>query len=248
MNVDLLEATERPAEVICTAARNDYSQQYVGDCSFEEVMEPVDGDTIQEKKENLIGHMLQRGHFGPTEHVSATFTIEGISRSCMAQITRHRHASFDVQSMRYVRFDEVKPGQAVVEIPELSDPGLPGRNAEFGGEFHAEQSDDAILLTRQQIYWDAIEHSFARYQELLDWGVAPEHARMVLPIGTEVNLVVSLNARMLMHLFDMRTAADAQGEIQEVSGEILQLSKEWCPGVFEYYEQEMQGRKNRLGP
>lgn len=247
MNVKLLEATENPERVVCKAARNDYMQGFVGSQSFEEIMEPVDGETLDEKQENLIAHMLDRGHFGPTEHISATFAVEGISRACMAQITRHRHATFDIRSMRYVKYDEMDPGEAVVEIPELSDPGTPGRNASFSDGF-VDAGSEWILRERREVYQRAIEDAFDYYRYLLDLGVAPEHARMVLPIGTKVNMVVTLNARMLMHLFDMRAAADAQAEIRSLSEQILDLSMEWCPLIFEYYETNLMGRKNRLSP
>ena len=122
MEVQLLEATEDPERLICKAARNDYSDGFVGEQSFETTMDEVEGDTLREKQETLIGHLLDHGHFGPFEHVQATFAVEGMSRSCMAQLTRHRHVSFDVQSMRYVAFDEVDPadvreGELVVIPP-----------------------------------------------------------------------------------------------------------------------------------
>ena len=42
------------------------------------------------------------GHMSVYEHVSFTFMIEGVSRALLAQHTRHRHASYSVQSQRYV--------------------------------------------------------------------------------------------------------------------------------------------------
>lgn len=76
---------------------------------------------LEEKKRTLIVHLLQHGHYGPFEHPPATFAIEGMSRACMAQLTRHRHVSFDVQSMRYVAFDAVDPADvkagAIVVTP-----------------------------------------------------------------------------------------------------------------------------------
>jgi len=109
MEVTLLEATEDPEDTVCKAARNDYSAEFVGGQSLEATMETVEGDSIEDKKETLIGHLLDHGHYGPFEHAQITFAVEGVSRSCMAQITRHRHVSFDVQSMRYVAFDDVDP-------------------------------------------------------------------------------------------------------------------------------------------
>lgn len=247
MDVQLLEATENPEEIICTGARNDYMEEFVGDKSFEEVMASIEGDDIEEKKRTLIGHLLSHGHYGPFEHVQATFAVKGISRSCMAQITRHRHVSFDVRSMRYVSFDEVDPedvgdGELVVTPPSASDPDWVGRNQKGGAV------DDETIEKREQIFRDSVQRSVEDYQELLDLGMPPEDARFVLPIGTEVNMVMSMNARMLMHVADMRAAADSQWEIRDMTERVLDLAKEWCPITFDYYEENMKNRKNRLAP
>jgi thymidylate synthase (FAD) len=247
MDVRLLEATDDPERVICTAARCDYSSEYVGDQSFEELMSTIEGDDLDGKKRTLIGHLLSHGHFGPFEHPQATFAVEGISRSCMAQLTRHRHVSFDVQSMRYVAFDEVDPeavreGAMVVTPPAVTDADWIGRNQ------RQTDTDEATVERRREVFRESVTQSVESYQELLDLGMAPEDARFVLPIGTEVNLVFSLNARMLMHVADMRAAADSQWEIRELTESILDLAAEWCPVTFEYYDEHLKGRKNRLAP
>ncbi|MFB6082359.1 MAG: FAD-dependent thymidylate synthase [Halanaeroarchaeum sp.] len=247
MEVRLLEATPNPEEVICRAARNDYMEAFNPDLSFEETMETVDGDTIEEKQETLIGHLLRHGHFGPFEHAQATFAVKGCSRTCMAQITRHRHVSFDVRSMRYVSFDEVDPadvaaGELVVKPPSVTDPDWVGRKNKSGA------ADEATVEERNDVFSEAVQRSVEAYQELLDLGMPPEDARFVLPLGTEVNIVMSLNARMLMHVADMRAAADAQWEVRRMTEEILDLAAEWAPITFEYYDEHMKNRKNRLAP
>ncbi|MFB6069352.1 MAG: FAD-dependent thymidylate synthase [Halobacterium sp.] len=247
MDVRLLEATPDPERTICTAARNDYMAEFVGDHSFEEIMASVEGDDLAEKKRTLIGHLLDHGHFGPFEHAQATFAVEGISRSCMAQITRHRHVSFDVQSMRYVSFDDVDPadveaGEMVVTPPSATDPDWVGRNQQTGAV------DAEMVEKREEVFRESVRRSVEAYQDLLDLGMPPEDARFVLPIGTEVNMVMSMNARMLMHVADMRAAADAQWEIRTLTEEVLDLAAEWCPVTFDHYETHMKNRKNRLAP
>jgi thymidylate synthase (FAD) len=165
----------------------------------------------------------------------------------MAQITRHRHVSFDVQSMRYVAFDDVDPadvreGELVVIPPSATDPDWVGRNQRTG------QVDEETAAEREEIFKDTIEDAVESYQDLLDLGMPPEDARFVLPIGTKVNIVMSMNARMLMHVADMRAAADAQWEIREMTETILDHAAEWCPITFDYYEEHMKNRKNRLAP
>jgi len=247
MDVRLLEATDDPEELICQAARNDYSESFVADQSFETVMEGVEGEDTDERMETLLAHLLDHGHFGPFEHPHATFAVKGVSRSCMAQITRHRHVSFDVQSMRYVSFDDVDPddvrdGEMVVVPPSATDPDWVGRNQETG------PVDAETARRREELFRGTVADAVESYQELLEMGMPPEDARFVLPIGTKVNMVMSMNARMLMHVADMRAAADAQWEIRNMTEAVLDLAAEWCPITFEYYEEHMKNRKNRLAP
>ncbi|GGM76487.1 thymidylate synthase (FAD) [Halarchaeum rubridurum] len=247
MDVQLLEATPNPEEVICRAARNDYMSEYGAEQSLESVMEGIEGETTEEKQRTLISNLMSHGHFGPFEHVQATFHVKGMSRSCMAQITRHRHVSFDVQSMRYVSFDDVDPadvreGELVVTPPSASDPDWIGRNQKGGAV------DEETVEKRREVFASSVERAVEDYQELLELGMPPEDARFVLPIGTKVNVVMSLNARMLMHVADMRAAADAQWEIRGFTEDLLDLAAEWCPLTFEEYESSMKNRKNRLAP
>lgn len=247
MDVRLLEATTDPEELICKAARNDYMNDFVADKSFDEIMEGTGGETLEEQKETLIHHLLEHGHFGPFEHPHATFAIEGVSRSCMAQLTRHRHATFDIQSMRYVSFDDVEPeavreGELVVVPPSVSDPDWVGRNQQ-----RADVTDEEARQ-REELFRETVANAVESYQELLELGLPPEDARFVLPIGTKVNIVMTVNARMLMHVADMRAAADAQWEIRAMTEQILDLASDWAPITFEYYTEEMKNRKNRLAP
>jgi thymidylate synthase (FAD) len=247
MDVTLLEATEDPEELVCTAARNDYMEEFVGEKTFEEVMETVEGDSLEDKKRTLISHLLNHGHFGPFEHPYATFAVKGVSRSCMAQITRHRHVTFDIRSMRYVSFDDVDPadveaGELVVTPPSAYDPDWVGRNQKTS------DVDEEAVERREEVFRRSVRRSVEDYQELLELGMPPEDARFVLPIGTEVNIVMTMNARMLMHVGDMRAAADAQWEIREMTEQILDLAAEWAPITFEHYNEHMKNRKNRLAP
>jgi len=235
MKVRILESTDNPDELACRAARNDYTTEYVAERSFEDVMEPVDGDGIGEKKRNLISKLMERGHYGPFEHPNATFAVEGASRVCMAQITRHRHASFDVQSLRYTipeRGTDIR--ETVVVPPSVEEAGV------------------------VEAYLEGCERQFELYHDLVDEdspkkfagddAVPPEDARFLLPMGTKVNIVFTLNARALMHVADMRAAADAQWEIRELTDSLLELAEDWMPVTFETYREEMLGRKNRLAP
>lgn len=257
MNIEILEATDNPDELMCRAARSDYGADATA--SFEEIMETVDVPTTvpeyaltayptrpldeNKKMHALISKLFDRGHFGISEHPTATFCIQGVSRALMAQLTRHRHISFDIMSMRYVEVDEPD----VYKFPEIDSAEPTGRNATFD-EFYQEEPDEAIPEYRRDAFESAVETCYKEYEALLEMGVAPEHARMVLPIGTKVNIVMTCNVRTLLHVADMRAAADAQKEIRDMTEELLEIAEDWCPIGIGYYRENLKGRKNRLSP
>lgn len=238
-------------EVVCRAARGDYMTEFQADLSYTEVMDGisyddedqewaekylglyadafVSGVELKAKERSLIRQLLKRGHFGPFEHPQITFGVEGISRVCMAQITRHRHASFDVQSLRYTApgVDDTIDHETVIEYIVIP-PDL--------------DADEEYVIRESAI------HCFHEYQALIDGGMAKEDARFVLPLSTAVNLTVSMNARMLLHVFDMRLKADAQDEVIELSQAMLDEAHGWMPVTMEYYGEEMSPRKNQLSP
>ena len=110
MKVKLLAHTPEPEKLVAAAAKNCYS--------FTDVDSVLDGLT-EEKTQSFVHMLSEIGHESPIEHVSFTFAIEGVSRSLLAQITRHRMASFSVQSQRYVRergFEYVVPPE-IDKIP-----------------------------------------------------------------------------------------------------------------------------------
>ena len=109
--VTLLAYTPEPEKLVAAAAKLCYSSS-----SPQTLM---DGLT-PEKTESFLEMLQTIGHESPIEHVSFTFGIEGVSRSLLAQITRHRIASYSVQSQRYVRekdFQYVTPPE-IAAIPE----------------------------------------------------------------------------------------------------------------------------------
>src|SRR5690606_34597561 len=54
--------------------------------------------------DRLFRQIVRSKHVSTLEHLTYTFTVEGVSRSLLAQLTRHRQFSFSVQSQRYVKF------------------------------------------------------------------------------------------------------------------------------------------------
>lgn len=93
MKVKLLNSLEKAENIIFTACRTCYSSK-----------SPL--ELIEQKPDiELIVKITRSGHLSTLEHVVCTFAIEGVSRSLLAQLTRHRMASYSVQSQRYCKFN-----------------------------------------------------------------------------------------------------------------------------------------------
>lgn len=181
------------------------------------------------KTRALAKRLMRRGHFGPFEHSEITFGIEGISRDCMAQMTRHRvGCSFDVQSMRYTDMED-----AEIEIPDCAE-DIETDRGKVGRRFSA-----ATVMSR------AMRRSIEEYKDLRDAGLSIEHARKVLPIGTKVNMTATYTLRALMHVVDMRHAGDAQVEARELAEKMLDLAREEYPHLIEMYEAHAKGSSKK---
>ena len=220
MKVKLLAHTPEPEKVISMAAKLCYSPVGV-----DEIAENLTEESINK----FLNMLVSMGHESPIEHVTFTFGIEGISRSCSHQIVRHRIASFSQQSQRYVKLDQFE----YIIPPEIE------RNEE------AKKIFIESMNKCQEDYDKLVEILFAKhYQELLDKGVSEkkaksqaekmsiEDARYVFPNACETKMVFTINARSLYNFFHHRCCERAQWEIRELATEMLRLVREVAPILF----------------
>jgi len=197
---------------------------------------PLKEDTIMEAQTlSFIEKQLSRGHYGPWEHPQITFAVEGVSRVTMAQITRHRHMTFDIQSMRYADFSE----QEIVTPKSLTDPD------HFSRETGMVDTDDNTRKTLREEYDDIVEAQRAYYHRMVEAGIPKEDARFILPLGTTVNMTFSGNARTFMHVFNLRQKASSQWEIRELSDMLAEELKSWMPYSFNWYD---DNKPHKIGP
>lgn len=213
MKVKLLTHTKDPEKTVAAAAKLCYSKS--------DISTLMDGLT-DEKVSNFLEKLSNLGHASPLEHASFTFGIEGVSRSFLAQISRHRIASFSVQSQRYVDMDNADH----VVPKEIYDAGY-----------------SAVRL-----YEESVKNSFNNYNELKEEltkkyiaeGMkespakkkAQEDARYLLPEACCTRMIVTMNARELNHFFNLRCCNRASREIREVAEEMLRLVYPVAPHLF----------------
>ncbi len=219
-NVCLLAHTPAPEKTVAAAARLCYSPASIGDLTQ---------SITEEKAAGFVEMLAEIGHESPIEHASFTFGIEGVSRSLLAQITRHRLASFSVQSQRYVKegvFSFVIPPEIEQEpaAREVFLEAMKNDAAQYNQLADILQAKHkAAFLARGQD-----EKTAARNAEKK----AIEDARFVLPNACETKMVVTMNARSLLNFFRHRCCNRAQWEIRDVAEQMLRLCLEAAPHLF----------------
>ncbi len=143
----------------------------------------------------ILQKCINSRHDSVLEHSHITFEVDGVSRALLAQLTRHRIASFSVQSQRYVNQTKNKECFNYV-IPKSI------RNTK----------DTRVIDT----YIDCMRTINEAYNKLIDLKIDKEDARYVLPNACETNLCVTMNLRSFINMCNERLCSKAQDEIREL--------------------------------
>ena len=203
--VELIEHTPNPDKLISLAAKLCYSDSNIMDLK----------QGIEEKEqEKFISRLMSYSHLSPIEHASFTFGIEGISRALLAQITRHRIASFSVKSQRYVGASE--------DFNFILPPSIENLGAEAVEKYNSQMA--------------TIGEWYKEWQDVLGGNneSSNEDARFLLPNASETKMLVTMNARELLHFFELRCCNRAQWEIREIAWQMLELAKKTAPSIFKF--------------
>ena len=198
LKVKLIAHTPDADKLVAAAAKLCYAKSDV-----DTLMENL----TAEKVEEFIERLAELGHQSPIEHASYTFAVEGVSRALLAQLTRHRIASYSVQSQRYVDkgdFDYIVP-PSIAANPET-----------------AEMFERCMdMLDTYYAYF-----AFA--------GIPNEDARFVLPNACDTRIIFTMNARSLHNFFRLRCCNRAQWEIRAMADQMLKLVREVSPALFRH--------------
>jgi thymidylate synthase (FAD) len=200
-----------PEKLVAAAAKLCYSNSNIKD-----IMEDLNNEEIAE----FVKMLADIGHESPLEHISFTFGIEGVSRVFEQHLTRHRLASYSIQSGRYVKRD-----------PKVSKPNSIEDDEEISIIF-----DEAFKKSREA-YIEITKLLEAKY---IKSGITPkkatkkaiEDARYILPNGLETKIIVTMNARSLINFFHHRCCNRSQYETRYVANKMLDIVLEIAPNVF----------------
>ncbi|MBE6732847.1 MAG: FAD-dependent thymidylate synthase [Ruminococcaceae bacterium] len=219
-NVILIAHTPNPEHTVASAAKLCYSASSIDD---------LRDNLTDEKAASFVEMLSEIGHESPIEHASFTFGIEGVSRAFLAQITRHRIASYSVKSQRYVAessFEYILPPEIAAdsEAKRLYLEAMEDDNKKY--------NQIADILKQKHIKEFLAEGKDEKTAARLAEKKAIEDARFVLPNACETKMIVTMNARSLMNFFRHRCCRRAQWEIREVADQMLALVSKVAPELF----------------
>lgn len=184
------------------------------------------GEKSKEAK-RLFKQIVASKHTSTLEHLNFTFAIENVSRSLLAQLTRHRHMSFSVQSQRYVKFSsDSRSGGFEYVVPETLIPKNTDDEETWNKKVDASNEFEATMESIQ-----------VGYNRLIELGIPQEDARAVLPNAAACNLVLTANLRSLLEFYEKRKPGNgAQREISQLAEELKNRVVEVEPWTSEFFE------------
>lgn len=212
MKVTLTECTENPVLSVERAASNCYDS------------EPSDSGKI-------MNHCYNSGHQSVLEFADFTFHIEGVSRALLAQLTRHRLASYAVRSQRYCN----ENGFGYVTPKKIQD-----------------------NFAAQVRYENAMKYLEETYKDLQSMGIPNEDARFVLPNACDTVIEIKMNGRNLIHFMNERLCQRAQWEIRDLAkamkkcveehnDKCAQFAKFFVPKCYKHAKYPMCEEKKSCG-
>ena len=173
-------------------------------------------DNVEPNKERMLRVANKNKHKSTIEHVVYNFDIDGISRACLQELSRHRIASLSVKSSRYT-------------LHELK-----------GAELHCDKHyEHYIHMTGNAVVDKASKQALANLQDLVQLGMSNDEIKYAMPECYLTSLVWTINMRSLQNFLELRSSKSALKEIRDLAKAIYEEIPEEHKFMFEYiYEKE----------
>jgi len=188
-------------------------------------------ETFKTTDERLIKYLAVHGHWTPFGHCSIQFRIAApifVAR----QLVKHQVGLvWNEVSRRYVDY-----------APEFF---IPNQNEWRGKPVNAKQGSAGYVHINNglKISIDSVhKNAESVYNKLIEAGVAPEQARMVLPLSTYTEWYWTGSLMAFARVCNLRMSDDAQKETQEIARQISEHCATLFPISWKYlvqYKEEL---------
>ena len=163
----------------------------------------------EESYKNLLTNCLNRGHESVLEHEKITVRIYS-DIGTYKDLTRHRFASFSVESTRYCSYNKDKYGNEIAVV-------------------------NPVYIEDKEVFetWEkAIEDMEKAYMKMKELGASTDMCREILPHSTAAEYTMTANIREWKHILELRTTNHVHPAIRQVLIPLLLLFKEQMPEIF----------------
>lgn len=157
------------------------------------------GGDIDKELIDRVGNKFK--HASTLEHLNYTFYIQGISRACLQELARHRHASLSVKSTRYT-LKELRKEEEFKNINK--------------------NSQKYLVLTGNEAVDMASVKALENLRKILNEGISLDIAKYCLPESYKTELTWSINARSLQNFLSLRSSKSALWEIRNLAKAIFE--------------------------
>lgn len=169
-------------------------------------------DRIEEgSAEQLLTTLMQAGHESVIEHCKITVRVV-LSRAILDEWTRHRLASYSVESTRYCRYRE---------HVECIRPWWWNRELDINN-----------LKQRRAMWTESMESAESYYHSMLEAGFTAQDARGSLPLDLKTTMVTTANLREWRHIFSLRCALAAHPEFKRIARPLMLKFQQHLPEIF----------------
>ena len=166
---------------------------------------------------DLLNHIRKMpSHWSPFAHTAITLHLK-MPIFVARQIMKHTTGiEYNEVSRRYVDSE-----------PEFYVPDVWRKKAEDVKQGSSDEDSEYGVIV------DYLDRVKFQYQDMLDWGVAPEQARMVLPQSMYTEVIATGNLYAWANLYIQRTDSHAQKETQDLANQIGEIIKPLYPVSWE---------------
>ena len=180
---------------------------------------------VRTDQREYFANILSSAHGSVLEHANYSFALRNVSRVATHEIVRHRAgAAYSQESLRYVRLVEIG-----FRIPPALEP-VRQQCIEL-----VERLEELQVEAAKTLEVDADGVPFSVKKEVTS------ALRRLAPIGLSTDLIVTMNARTLRHVIEMRTAPGAEEELRLIFGQVAEIMTREAPGLFQDFAREEDG-------
>lgn len=177
----------------------------------------------EESYKTLLKNCINRGHESILEHEKITIRMT-CDIGVYKDLTRHRHASFSIESTRYCNYGKDKFDNQIKFIKPV--------NMEENTELYNE--------------WEkSLEEIESHYIKMVSLNATPDQMRMILPHSTAAEVTMTANIREWKHILSLRCTKHAHPAVEQVMIPLLLHLKKNMPEIFENIEYDEEFEKNK---